>query len=146
MQADLIQELVAAFGDGGIAPTAGQWQRLVGDDDPGRFVVVNRLKLRAEAAYPPGDPDQGKSSLEALMAYGAGSTPRIEALGGRVLFRGPHAGTVVGDDGEWDVAIVVEWPSRRAFVDLFRDAAYRAAYRHRRAAVERYAAFALVPL
>lgn len=138
-----VAELVAFFGDGGIGPTAGQWKRIAEASDEGPIIVTNLIKLRDVAAYPDGHPDTGSSGLAALLRYGAGSEPRIESVGGRVLGSGAMAGIVVGDEEDWDVMIVVRFPSRGAYVRLFQDADYRAVYHHRRAAIARYHSFVM---
>ena len=74
------------------------------------------------------------------MRYGAGSAPRIHAMGGTMTFAGRQERTFIGADEDWDVIVTATYPDRRAFVRLFLDPDYRAAFQHRRAAVERYRA------
>jgi uncharacterized protein (DUF1330 family) len=43
-------------------------------------------------------------------------TKIVEREGGRILFAGRIAGVVIGEiEGVWDVAAIVEYPSRAAF-------------------------------
>jgi uncharacterized protein (DUF1330 family) len=43
-------------------------------------------------------------------------TKIVEREGGRILFAGRVAGLVIGEVGElWDVAAIMEYPSREAF-------------------------------
>ena len=136
---DMAEELVGVFGDGGGMPTAAQWRAMAEGPD-GPVCVMNLVKLKPQADYGPGADEPARSGLEALMQYGAGSNPRIAALGGTVAAAGLTRGVIVGRDEDWDVGIVVNWPSRAAMLALYRDEAYQAAFRHRRAAVERYRA------
>ena len=133
-------ELIGFFGEGEGSPSLGQWRALVEAPDPGPICVVNFVKLRAQARYEAGATDSPCTGTEAFLRYGAGSVPRILAVGGTVVFAGPQERTLIGADEDWDVIVVVTYPDRAALLRLFRDAEYRAAFRHRRAGVERYRA------
>lgn len=133
----LVEDLVDTFGDGNAVPTAEQWRSLLEAPDEGPVCVLNLLKLR-ERADGEGEP---RSGLEAILAYGAGSVPRIHAAGGTVLFFGRAEAQIIGGgDEDWDLVVVASYPSRRAFVSLFLDPEYRKVFPHRRAAVARYKA------
>jgi uncharacterized protein (DUF1330 family) len=43
----------------------------------------------------------------------------------------------MGDDEDWDLVAIASYPNRQALVALHEDAAYRDAWSHRVAAVER---------
>ena len=133
-------ELTAFYGDGQGTPTQAQWRDLVSAEAGGPICVVNFVKLRAQAQYPADAADPEASGLQAFMRYGAGSAPRIQAVGGTMTFGGRQERTFVGDHEDWDIIITATYPDRRAFLRLFLDPAYRDAFRHRRAAVDRYRA------
>lgn len=134
----LVEDLVSAFGDGDGVPTAAQWRSLLEGPGEGPVCVLNLIKLR-ERADEAGEP---RSGLEAILAYGAGSVPRIQAAGGSVLFYGRAEAQIIGaGDEDWDLVVVASYPSRQAFVSLFLDPEYRQVFPHRRAAVARYKAF-----
>ena len=135
-----INELTAFFGEGAGMPTAAQWRALQAGPAEAPICVINLVKLRPTADYGPGSAEPSRSGLEAFMQYGAGSTPRIVANGGAVVFGGGIQPPLVGDDEAWDLGVVVNWPNRRAMIAQFQDPAYRAIFFHRRAAVERYRA------
>lgn len=133
----LVEDLVSAFGDGDAVPTAAQWRAVLEGPGAGPVCVLNLIKLR-ERADEAGEP---RSGLEAILAYGAGSVPRIQAAGGSVLFYGRAEAQIVGaGDEDWDLVVVASYPSRQAFVSLFLDPEYRKVFPHRRAAVARYKA------
>lgn len=133
-------ELADHFGEGSGMPTAAQWRAVLAEPASSPICILNLVKLRAEADYGPGSAEPARSGLEAFGLYAAGSVPRIMAAGGSVVFHGAVESVLVGDDAEWDTAVVVTWPNRAALLSLFQDPAYRAAFPHRRAAVDRYRA------
>ena len=135
-----INELTAFFGEGAGLSTAAQWRALLAGPAETPICVINQVKLRPAADYGPGSAEPSRTGLEAFMQYGAGSTPRIVANGGTVVFGGGMQPLLVGEDEAWDIGVVVNWPNRRALLALFQDPAYRAIFHHRRAAVERYRA------
>lgn len=104
----------------------------------GPVTVVNLFKLRDAAAYPPGAVDAAPSGLDAMLTYAAVSGDRLSAVGGRFLSQGTMIGSLWGDDGAgWDLVVVAEYPDIDALRALLADEAYRNAYEHRRAAIER---------
>ncbi len=103
------------------------------------MTLINFFKLRAEADYSsdPPAPEQPGSGLDALLRYAAVSAPTLEAVGGSFLLNAGYAGTLIGDDEDWDLVAVGTYPNRRALLALFENDAYRAAFRHRVAAVDK---------
>lgn len=131
-----VAELAAHFGEGAGMPTAAQWSGILAGPAEAPICIINLVKLRPQADGP-----EARTGLEAFMQYGGGSLPRIAAHGGTMVFSGAVAGLLVGDDAQdWDIGVVVSWPNRAAMLSLFQDPAYREAFPHRRAAVDRYRA------
>jgi uncharacterized protein (DUF1330 family) len=112
----------------------------------GPVVLVNLFALRPEADYGEATGDEPCSGVEAMLRYAAVSGDRLAAVGGRFLHQGLWQGTLWGEDGPWDLVVVAEYPTGQAILDLLADPAYRAAYRHRRAAVARQRVVASVPI
>ena len=80
--------------------------------------MVNLLKFRAKAVYKDGRPGE-ISGREAYMRYAAEMRKIVEGAGGRFIFAGSIDGLVIGEVEElWDVAAIVEYPSRAAFQQL----------------------------
>ena len=70
-------------------------------------------------------PETGQS---AYTLYGEAVVPLVQRAGGRVLWHGTAEFVVIGQaeaDG-WDYVIVVEYPSRQAFLDMISSPEYRA--------------------
>ena len=60
----------------------------------------------------------------------------VAAVGGRVVWTGKVSTSAIAPDAEeWDEALLVEYPSRDAFLKMTSDPAYRAALPHRSAAL-----------
>jgi uncharacterized protein (DUF1330 family) len=77
--------------------------------------MLNLLKFREKAMYKDGRPDD-ISGREAYQRYADAMTKIVEREGGRILFAGRIAGLVVGEVGQlWDVAAIMEYPSRAEF-------------------------------
>lgn len=59
-------------------------------------------------------PDGGRERYE---EYGAAVAPLLEKVGGHVVFLGEPAPPLFGE-GTWDLVILVEYPTRQAFLDM----------------------------
>jgi uncharacterized protein (DUF1330 family) len=120
-----------------IEPSHQQLQILVAaaaDDAP--IVMINLLRYRERAVYPPDAPAEPCTGREAYQRYGAGVTPLLAEAGGKVLWFGSAKQTVIGPEGEqWDDAILVQYPSRQAFLGMVTSPAYLEIGVHRAAAL-----------
>jgi uncharacterized protein (DUF1330 family) len=98
-----------------VYPTADGIQALARDSSPAKIAMLNLLKFRAKAVYKDGRPDD-ISGREAYQRYSSAMTKIVEREGGKILFAGRIAGVVIGEiEGVWDVAAIMEYPSRAAF-------------------------------
>jgi uncharacterized protein (DUF1330 family) len=82
-----------------------------GDDAP--VTMLNLLRFK---------PDGGQ---ERYLEYGAAVTPLLEKAGARVVFLGESALPLLGD-GRWDSVLLVEYPTRQAFLDMIGSPEYQA--------------------
>jgi len=101
-----------------VLPRGEQLQALLGLGGDQPIVMLNLLKFRDRAQYDePGHPDI--SGREAYMLYGAPMTALVEGKGGKVRFNARIDALVIGEvDDLWDVAAIMEYPSRAAFVAI----------------------------
>ncbi len=100
--------------------------------------MLNLLRFRERAGYPPGHPLAGESfsGAEAYRRYGEASGPVFQRVGGTIVWRGTPALTLIGPEDEaWDAAFVARYPTAAAFLEMVTDADYRRAVVHRQAAV-----------
>ena len=81
--------------------------------DQGPVTMLNLL------AY---EPDGGR---ERYAEYGAAVVPLLERIGGRVVFHGAAAPALIGAQS-WDDVLLVEYPSRGAFLEMIQSPEYQA--------------------
>jgi uncharacterized protein (DUF1330 family) len=67
-------------------------------------------------------PDGGREQYE---EYGEAVAPSLEKVGGRIVFMGAPALALLGEDS-WDLVVLVEYPTRQAFLDMIGSAEYQA--------------------
>src|SRR5256885_351510 len=66
-------------------------------------------------------PDGG---AERYGEYGQAVAPLLEGVGGRAVFAGRPSESLIGD-GSWDLMVLVEYPTRQAFLDMVSSPAYQ---------------------
>ena len=100
------------------------------------ITMLNLLHYREQADYSKHPHETVCSGRDAYRRYAAGAMPCIEAFGGRLVFAGAAAASVIGPEGErWDDVLLVEYPSGQALLDMLASASYRAIAHHRSAAL-----------
>lgn len=67
-------------------------------------------------------PEGGRERYE---EYGAAVAPLLEKAGGRIAFLGEPAAALIGE-GSWDLVVLVEYPSRQAFLEMIGSPEYQA--------------------
>ena len=77
------------------------------------MVMLNLLAFKA---------DGGRERYE---EYGEAVAPLLAKASGRIVFMGAPAVALLGEDS-WDLVILVEYPSRQAFLDMIGSAEYQA--------------------
>jgi uncharacterized protein (DUF1330 family) len=105
-------------------------------DAAGPIVMLNLLRYRERAEYPPGTDASACSGREAYARYATVALVKVAAVGGRFLWMGSASASLIGPDTEaWDDVALVEYPSRQAFLQMVAMADYQAAVVHRSAAL-----------
>jgi len=101
-------------------PTAEQFKALVANypkDKP--VVMINILRYKDKT----GNGDE--TGEMAYARYGQNTLPFLKKVGGRLLWRGDIAHTVIGDsEGQPQVVFLVEYPTVQNFLDMVTDPAY----------------------
>ncbi len=120
-----------------VEPTPAQMQQLSNDvARPGPLVMINLLRYRKQAAYPAGFEATPCSGREAYRRYVSVAAVKIAEVGGKILWTATVKMSVIAPEGEeWDEALLVQYPSRAAFVTMVSQPAYLAAAVHRTAAL-----------
>jgi len=134
-----LDRLTAGYGDGadGSAPTRAQWRALLQRPQDAPITLINFFKMRAAAVYSEGASDPATSGEQAFQRYAEVSVPTVEKVGGRFLLLAPFEFAFMGPEEDWDLVAIGSYPNAAALLALLEDAGYRAAYRHRSAALER---------
>jgi uncharacterized protein (DUF1330 family) len=96
-------------------PTKPQIDALLASPETGPVVMLNLLRFKERAT----EPDVGVSGAEAYQRYAVRMRTLVEGRGGRFLWVGRVDAQVIGDGAEgYQVAALVEYPSRRVFVEI----------------------------
>lgn len=115
-----------------ITPNEAQFLALAEAPDDQPVTMLNLLKYKARA-------DTGEGSGEdAYAKYGATAVAMVEERGGKVLWAGRADQILIGDpDEDWDQVVLVQYPSRAAFLDMVSQPDYLKAHEHRESGLER---------
>ena len=73
---------------------------------------------------------------ERYAEYGAAVQPLLERAGGRVLYAGSASAPVIGPS-KWDLVLLVEYPTRQAFLEMIGSPEYQEIAHLRSEALER---------
>lgn len=128
--------------DTSIDPTREQVRRLRDAGRDGPVVMMNLLKFRETALYPP---ELGMAACTGEAAYARYQHAFTVAVGAisqaEVVYDGPCEQIFIGDVGaqanDWDKLLLVRYPSRQHFLAMMADDSYRDALVHRYAGLER---------
>jgi len=82
--------------------------------DDGPIVMLNLLAVK---------PDGG---LEKYMEYGEAVAPVLAGVGGKAAFMGRGSSALIGGERVWDLVLLVEYPSRAAFLEMIGSPEYQA--------------------
>ena len=94
------------------------------DGDPDEPVVMLNLLNYRDLAEP-GFGVDGLSGREAYGVYGRKFAELNPRFGGEPIWMGRAPNTIIGDE-DWDIVILVRYPTRRQFVEMINDPDYRA--------------------
>jgi len=96
----------------------------------GPVVMLNLLAFREMAT------DGQRTGRQAYADYSKAVAPLLAAAGGRVhWFADAHHALIAPPGESWDEVLLVEYPSRDAFVGMIQSPAYAAIVHHRTAAL-----------
>ncbi|MFT5442985.1 MAG: hypothetical protein ACI8W3_002029 [Myxococcota bacterium] len=112
--------------------TLERFYETVNETDP--VVMINLLRYREQASYAADFPAEPCTGSEAYGRYGALVTGLIAEAKGHVVWAGNPDITVIGPkDESWDLTVLVQYPSRAAFLGMVESDTYRKAAHHRTA-------------
>jgi uncharacterized protein (DUF1330 family) len=94
--------------------------------------MLNLLKFKESSG------DGAGSGASEYAKYGDAAVQMVEARGGKVLWMGRADQILIGDAAEgWDSVALVQYPSRKAFVEMVSTPEYEQAHEHRESGLER---------
>lgn len=95
------------------APNPEEMQAFARRSAEGPVAMLNLLKFK---------PEGGR---EMYGRYGLAVMPLLQKAGGRIVYAGEAAERVIGQE-DWDSILIVEYPTRQAFLDMVMSPAYLA--------------------
>jgi uncharacterized protein (DUF1330 family) len=121
-----------------LRPTQDQIKELVSSDLDGPVVMLNLLKFaeRAQRDDTAGAAADATTGEQSYRRYGDEVAAHLERVGAKVLWRGRVDSVVIGEDADrWDSVILVEYPSRKAFIEMTSTPSYGETSKHRTSAL-----------
>ncbi len=98
-----------------VYPAKEQIEALLAGPQDRPVVMLNLLRFKERAT----DPDVGLTGEEAYQRYADEMTRFVAANGGRVIWSGRVDSQVIGTGADgFHMAALVEYPSRKAFVEI----------------------------
>jgi uncharacterized protein (DUF1330 family) len=116
-----------------VDPRGSDLKRMLAEDPGGPVVMLNLLRF-------------AEGGRERYAQYVEHFRRTAAPHGAEVLYAGDGSTALVAEDGQaWDAVLLVRYPSRQAFSDMVRDAAYGAGTHLRTEALEEAVLQATVP-
>ena len=122
-------------------PSEEQAAKLMQGDPDVPVAALNLFWFNERAQYQPEDPEFGTpaadvSGREAYAAYAAEAGSKIAAIGGHVAFSAAVDQVMIGPDNlSCDIAAIMVFPTRSAFIQMMTAPEFQASSRHRKAAL-----------
>jgi uncharacterized protein (DUF1330 family) len=125
---------------GTVSPTGKQIKELMNSTDEKPVVMVNLLKFKKIT-------ESGEQGREAYERYGRNTMPILKEIGARVLWLGAVKEVFIGGEYDyWDEVLIVEYPSRKAFLQMISRPDYLQIHKDREIALENSALLATTPI
>ena len=124
-----------------LIPTEEQIEKLQSLPEGEPVAALNLFHFNDNARYEREDPEYGTSEAditgrEAYARYGEIAGSFILESGGRVVFSTTIDQVMIGPSSpHWDLAAMMYFPTRKAFMLMLSDPEFQAASRHRKAAL-----------
>ncbi len=102
-------------------------------DNESPFVMLNQLKFKSN------------DGLEMYKNYLANASQKLHEVGGRVIYMGKPNELLQGQE-TWDFIMLVEYPSRKAFLTMISNPAYQEIHKDRMNGTERAVLYVTDPI
>lgn len=117
----------------GIESNKDQFSALADNPSQEPFVMLNLLKFKK---------DGGR---ESYFRYIKDSGPFVEKVGAKVIYFGKPKELLQGKE-DWDLLMLVQYPSRKAFLEMTSNPGYLKVHKYRADGVERAVLYATDPV
>ncbi|MEE9910492.1 MAG: DUF1330 domain-containing protein [Deltaproteobacteria bacterium] len=117
----------------GIQNNEDQFKKLAENQNEEPFVMLNLLKFKKEGGR------------EAYFRYIKESGPFVAAVGAKVVYFGKPNELLQGEE-DWDLLMLVQYPSRKAFLTMTQNPDYLKVHEFRAEGVERAVLYATDPV
>lgn len=121
---------------------------LAAQDDGNEFFMVNLIRFRDQAQYPPGH-DYPGDARDADARYNAAIAPYLLKYGAVPILLGTPQGRFLdepGDTTDWDRVAIVRYRSRRDLLRMVGDLAGQGVAVHKWASIEKTQVFPIQPI
>ena len=113
-----------------IHPSDEQLKQVLKSRVEGPIVMINLLKFKSVEG-------STESSRKTYRKYMMSTARFLDEVGGRLLWSGSPQLVVIGDERDsWDQALLVEYPSRKAFLRMLSNPDYQKAHELREQALD----------
>jgi len=116
-----------------LLPNPEAAQAFLSKADKGPVVMLNLLKFKADGGE------------EAYSKYAEAVGKIVASHGGTIIYAGRAAELMVGTE-EWDAVALVQYPTRKALMEMFNSPEYQAIHHYREEGLERTVLYATDPL
>ncbi|MDH1558430.1 DUF1330 domain-containing protein [Pseudomonas chengduensis] len=100
------------------------------------ILMLNLLRFNSQAAYGADSPHAPCSGREAYARYSRTALSKVREVGGEVqVMADVHLALIAPKQEQWDLLLLVRYPSSAAFLSMLADPEYQAATVHRSAAL-----------
>lgn len=108
-------------------------ERMPGDTP---ILMLNLLRFNDRATYDADGPHAPCSGREAYARYSRTALGKVKGVGGEVqVMADVHLALIAPKEEQWDLLLLVRYPSSAAFLSMLSDPEYQAATVHRSAAL-----------
>ncbi len=123
-----------------VNPTKAQFDAFINAPDAGPMVMVNLLKFKETVD------DGSMSGRQSYRRYSENVFPLLKEVGAKVVWAGNVNHVFIGTNSdEWDYVLLVEYPSKAAFIKMISSESYMKVQQDRENALERAALINCAP-
>ena len=115
---------------GNVSSNEVKLQEFIEAPDSGPVVMVNLLRFKMQT-------EGGESGVKVYERYVRNAAEFLTAVGGRLLWKGAAHQLIIGSkDQRWDRVLLIEYPSRKAFLQMVENPAFMEVQQDRVTALE----------